>query len=50
MAGESLSQAEMYDLQKTYNVYKASDVGKLLGGAVSTETLVEIFDVSPNEK
>ena len=50
MAGESLSQAEMYDPQKTYNVYKASDVEELLGGAVSTETLEEIFDVSPDEK
>lgn len=50
MAGESLSQAEKYDPQKTYNVYKVSDVEELLGGTVSTETMEEIFGVLPDEK
>ena len=50
LAEESLSVADQYDPQKTYNVYKASDIEKLFGGSVSSETLEEIFGISPDEK
>ena len=50
LAGKSLNQEEMYDPEKTYNVYQASDTEKLFAGTVSMETLEEIFGISPDEK
>lgn len=50
LAENSLGLADLYDPQKTYNVYKASDVEELFGESVSSETLEEIFGISPDEK
>ena len=50
LAENSLGLVDLYDPQKTYNVYKASDVEELFGESVSSETLEEIFGISPDEK
>lgn len=49
LASASLTLAEQYDASLTYNVYTASDLEELLGGAISIDVLTDIFGIRPEE-
>lgn len=50
MASASLSLAEQYDAEKTYNVYQVSDIEELFSGLVTSGMIEEIYGVLPDEK
>ena len=49
LAEKSLSQSELYDPEKTYNVYTVSQLEELFSGNISSEMVAEIFGVGLEE-
>lgn len=50
LASSALKAEELYDAEKTYNVYMAKDAAALYSAALPVDILKEIYEISDDEK